>query len=118
MFYPFIKLWVLWLKSELVRWLWLVLMLWLQFRSRLWLGYARLGLNATVINVTITYMAAMYMGSAANCAAYVVSLHYTYTQHRAHASDQRAILRSCSNVNNDEEFRDQSLQQLQYRAVQ
>ena len=48
---------------------------------------------------------------------YVVSLCYTNTQHRTHAGDRRALLHSCSNVNNDEKFRTQSLQQLQYRAV-
>jgi len=51
-----------------------------------------------------------------NCAVYVVSLRYTHTQYKAHISNRRAILCSCSNVNNDEKFRAQSLQQLQYRG--
>ena len=40
----------------------------------------------------------------------------THTQHRAHAGDRRAILARCSKISNDEKFRAQSLQQLQYRA--
>jgi len=48
-----------------------------------------------------------------NCAVCVISLCYTHTQHRAHVGDRPAILRSCSNLNNDEKFRAQSLQQLQ-----
>ena len=49
------------------------------------------------------------------CVCNFAALHTS--QHRAYGVDRRAILVRCSNVNNDEKFRTQSLQQLLYWAV-
>ena len=83
---------------------------------------AKLGLSYSVrlgqIGIRLgTYYLVIYNRSPQLCCVYCFAALHT-SQHRAHAGDRRAILARCSNVNNDEKFHAQSLQQLQYRAVQ